>query len=140
MIVAAHGFPLLGRPWSTCLAGRTGAIDWPCVVVFHVYEVPIAALFAYQAYWGLARLTRSTLGYYTCLTAFHLLTMAILATFESVVLLEALRRGAPAREIGLLYIASAGMVAGSALGFYFLFGKLIPWLLADRGAEGPRVE
>lgn len=132
VIVGAHFFPLIGKPWSTCLSGGMGPVDGWCVLFFHLYEVPLAALFAYHAYFGFTQLTGAKLPYYVCLTAFQMVMLFVFATFESKIVLDALARPAPTREIVVLYSAITGMIAGSGLGFYTVFGRLLPVLLAGR--------
>jgi hypothetical protein len=132
LIVGAHFFPLIGKPWSTCRSGGAGPVDGWCVLFFHLYEVPLAVLFAYHAYFGFTQLTRAKLPYYVCLTALQLVMLFVFATFESKIVLDALARPAPTREIVVLYFAFTGMIAGSGLGFYTVFGRLLPVLLAER--------
>jgi len=136
VIVGAHFFPLIGKPWSTCLAGGTGPVDLWCVLLFHLYEVPLVALVAYNAYWGFTQLTRAKLPYYVCLTALQLVMLFMFATFESPIVLAALARPAPTREIVVLYFAFTGMIAGSGLGFYTVFGRLLPVLFAGQREQG----
>ena len=135
VLTGAHFFPLIGKPWSTCLANGTGLVDGWCVLFFHLCEVPFIALFAYHAYVGFTRLTRAKLPYYACLTAFQVVMLVMYATFESKIILDALARPAPTREIVVLYSACVGMIAGSVLGFYTLFGRLLPVLFAGRGEQ-----
>lgn len=136
LVVGAHAFPLAGQSWSTCRSAATGLVDARCVLVFHLYEVPLAALFAYHAYVGFTRFTRAHLPTYTCLTTFQLVLLFVFATFESSGMFGALARGAPTHELVIVLFAFVGMIGGSVLGFYTVFGRLLPELFRSEHAVG----
>lgn len=52
LIGSLHAVPLIGERWSSCIVQSTGATDWGCVAFFHLYEIPLAVLFTYHAYFG----------------------------------------------------------------------------------------
>jgi hypothetical protein len=133
LVGSLHFFPLIGKQWSSCLAHGTGATDWWCVLFFHLYEIPFALLFAYHAYFGFAKVTRAKLPYYTFLTLFQLVMLVVFLTFETKTLLDGLAKQVPAWEIIVVYGGCVGILVDSLLGFYVLFGKVLPAYLLGRG-------
>jgi hypothetical protein len=128
-----HGFPLLGFPWSSCLVEGTRATDWLCVAFFHLYEVPLAAFFAWHAWLGFRRFSPATLSQYTAVTLFQVTLLVVFVTFESRTMLEALAHHRPAWEIAAVFGGCAGMIVDCVLGGYTVFARLVPAAL-DRGA------
>ena len=121
-----HAFPLLGKRWSSCLVNGTGATDWWRVLFFHLYEIPLAVLFAYHAYYGFKKVTRATLPYYTYLTLFQVVILFVFVTFESKTLLDAMAHPAEAWEIAVIFGGCTGMLVDSILGFYIVFSRILP--------------
>ena len=125
-----HALPIMGNSWSSCLVRETGATSWSCVVFFHLYEVPLAALFIYHIIVGLRPITRARLPYYCFLTLFQLAMLFVFLTFESRPLLELLQRQGPTWEIVLLFGGCTGMMVNSLLGFHTVFRRILPVYLA----------
>jgi hypothetical protein len=121
-----HFFPLIGRRWSSCLVHGTGATDWWRVLFFHLYEIPLAVLFVYHAYYGFKKVTRATLPYYTFLTLFQVVILFVFVTFESKTLLDAMAQPAEAWEIAVIFGGCTGMLVDSILGFYVVFSRILP--------------
>jgi hypothetical protein len=126
----AHFFALLGRPWTTCLEGHTGAMDWRCIAFFHIYEVPLVVLIAYHGWFGLRRMRPAVLPYYFFLTLFQEVMLVAYVTFEAKVLFDSLARHAPPHEDFLLLAGGSGMVFGCVLGYFIVFHKLLPFFLS----------
>lgn len=127
-----HLLPAVGHPWSSCLVDATGASDWRCVVFFHLYEVPLVAFFAYHLHYGLRRVTRATLPYYTALTLFQVLLLVVFVTFECRTMFEAFAHGRGDTEIAILLAACTGMIVDAVLGTYVAFARLLPAALDAR--------
>ncbi|MES2638381.1 MAG: hypothetical protein V4850_02835 [Myxococcota bacterium] len=136
-LVGAHLYPATGQSWTTCKAGGVGPVSPWCIAVVHLYEGPLVLLAAYTAYVGLARFAPARVPAYTCLVAFQLVTLFGFATYETPALLHALSSGTPTREIAMQGFAVVGMIGGTFLGFYTVFGRLLPAVFAR--AEGARV-
>jgi hypothetical protein len=134
----AHFYALLGRPWTTCLADHSGAMDWRCIGFFHLYEVPMVVLLLYQAWYGFRRFTWATLPAYFYLTLFQVIMLVAYATFEAKVLFDSLARHAPPHEDLLLLAGGSGMVLGALLGYYTVFVRLLPFFVTWlAGSGGP---
>jgi hypothetical protein len=131
LVGSLHFFPLIGKPWSSCLVH--GATDWWCVLFFHLYEIPLVVLFAYHACVGFAQVTRARLPYYTFLTLFQLLMLFIFLTFESKTMLDGLTRQVPTWEVVVIFSGCTGMLVNSVFGFYVVFAKLLPAYFVSRG-------
>lgn len=111
-LAAAHVPGLvLGTPWSLC-----GTADrLPCVLAFHLFEVPLVIYELFVAWYGLRRFSRATLPVYRVLVAGLVVVNAAFCTFEAVLLVSALRDGAPTWEI----LGLASIVATLAFGIFF---------------------
>lgn len=127
-----HALPIMGNSWSSCLVRETGATSWSCVVFFHLYELPLAALFIHHIIVGLRPLTRASLPYYCFLTLFQLVMLFVFLTFESTPLIQLLQRQGPTWEIVLLFGGCTGMVVNSLLGFHTVFRRILPVYLAGQ--------
>jgi hypothetical protein len=125
-----HLFPLLGKRWSSCLVTGTGETDWWRVLFFHLYEIPLAVLFAYHAYYGFKKVTRATLPYYSYLTLFQVVILFVFVTFESKTLLDAMAHPAEAWEIAVIFGGCTGMLVDTILGFYIVFSRILPAYIA----------
>ena len=126
LIGSLHAVPLLGKSWSSCLVHGTGAKDWWRVLFYHLYEIPLAALFIYHAHYGLKRVTRATLPHYTFLTLFQVVILFVFVTFESNTLLDAMAQSVEAWEIAVIFGGCTGMLVDSILGFYVAFFHVLP--------------
>lgn len=130
LIGSLHFFPLIGKRWSSCLVNGTGATDWWRVLFFHLYEIPLAVLFAYHAYYGFKKVTRATLPHYTFLTLFQVVILFVFVTFESKTLLDAMAHQAESWEIAVIFGGCTGMLVDSILGFYVVFFHILPAYLS----------
>lgn len=130
LIGSLHAVPLLGKSWSSCLVAGTGATDWWRVLFYHLYEIPLAVLFIYHAYYGFKKVTRATLPYYTFLTLFQVVVLFVFVTFESNTLLDAMAHSAEAWEIAVIFAGCTGMLVDSILGFYVAFFHVLPAYLS----------
>lgn len=114
-IAAAHIPALIGTPWSSC---ESCDCKWDCVLVFHLYEVPLVTYNAFFAWYGLKRFSLNTIHNYSSLLTFSILSSVAFFTFESLLLLNNEQKGAPAWEnYGLTSVALI-LVGGAALGLY----------------------
>jgi D-arabinono-1,4-lactone oxidase len=123
-VAAAHIPALIGHPWSSC-----GFCDckWACVLVFHLYEVPLVAFNTFVAWYGLKRFSVVTVHNYNSLLTFNIVSNLAFFTFESLLLLESVKSNAPTWEsIGLASVASI-LVGGAGFGLY-VKQKLVSYL------------
>lgn len=137
-IFGAHILALVGKPWTTCMEGFKGALDWACVGYFHVYEVPMAVLYLYIGLIGLRRFSYAALPSYFYLALIQLVAQMCFLTFEARIVFDSLARNSPFYEDGLLIFANVIMVASAIFGFYVIFIKLMPSFLTwHRPAREP---
>ncbi len=114
-IAAAHVPALIGIPWSSC---EFCDCKLYCVLVFHLYEVPLVAFNTFFAWYGLKRFSAVTIHNYSSLLTFAVFSSLAFFTFESLLLLDSVKSNAPAWEsIGLSSVAFI-LVAGAGLGIY----------------------
>jgi hypothetical protein len=114
-IAAAHVPAIIGIPWSSCEFCNCKLY---CVLVFHLYEVPLVTFNAYFAWYGLKRFSSVTIHNYSSLLTFAIISNLAFFTFESVLLLDSVKNSAPAWEsIGLSSVATI-LITGSGLGLY----------------------
>jgi hypothetical protein len=123
-IAAAHVPALIGIPWSSC---ESCSCKLDCVLVFHLYEVPLVTYNAFFAWYGLKRFSLATVHNYNSLLTFSILSSVAFFTFESLLLLDSVKSGAPTWEsIGLSTVAVI-LVSGAGLGIY-VKQKLVSFL------------
>ena len=114
-IAAAHVPAIIGIPWSSC---EFCNCKFVCVLVFHLYEVPLVIFNTFFAWYGLKRFSAVTIHNYNSLLTFAIVSNLSFFTFESLLLLESVKSGAPAWEsIGLSSVALI-LVTGAGLGLY----------------------
>ena len=112
-IAAAHVPALIGMPWSSC---EFCDCKLYCVLVFHFYEVPLVAFNIFFAWYGLKRFSPQTTHNYDSLLIFSIVSSLAFFTFESLLLLDSVKSGAPLWEsIGLCSVALI-LVSGAGLG------------------------
>ena len=123
-IAAAHIPAIIGVPWSSC---EFCDCEWACVLVFHLYEVPLVAFNTFVAWYGLKRFSVVTVHNYNSLLTFNIVSNLAFFTFESLLLLESVKSNAPTWEsIGLASVASI-LVGGAGFGLY-VKQKLVSYL------------
>ena len=123
-IVAAHVPAIIGIPWSSC---EFCDCKLYCVLVFHLYEVPLVAFNTYFAWYGLKRFSTQTTHNYDSLLIFSIVSSVAFFTFESLVLVENVKSDAPLWEsIGLCSVALI-LISGAGLGLY-VKQKLVSYL------------
>lgn len=110
-LAAAHVPFLIGTPWTTCKMDQ----ELPCVLAFHLYEVPIVLFQAGFAWYGLARLTRATVGTYRVLLSGSTLLNAVFGLFETTLLLDTIKAGGPTWEA----LALTSLVVFFQVGVFF---------------------
>ena len=114
-IGAAHIPAIIGTPWSSC---EFCNCKWDCVLVFHLYEVPLVAYNTFFAWYGLKRFSQTTIHNYNSLLTFSIVSSLVFFTFESVLLLNGVQNGAPAWENIALSSVALILVSGAGLGLY----------------------
>lgn len=123
-IAAAHVPALIGIPWSSC---ESCDCKLDCVLVFHLYEVPLVTYNAFFAWYGLKRYSLATIHNYNSLLTFSILSSVAFFTFESLLLLNNVQKGAPAWENIALTSVALILVSGAGLGLY-VKQKLVSYL------------
>ena len=126
-IAAAHVPFIIGHPWSTCKAGGP---DCACVLVFHLFEVPLVSFNAFIAWYGLKRFSRERLRSFTSLLGFAFTVNLLFVAFEICLMLDGFRRQAPEWESWALLSVALILVFGSGLSLY-LKQKIVGWLEID---------
>lgn len=123
-IAAAHVPAIIGIPWSSCEFCNCKLY---CDLVFHLYEFPLVAFNAFFAWYGLKRFSTQTTHNYDLLLIFSIVSSVAFFTFESLLLLESVKSGAPLWEsIGLCSVALI-LISGAGLGIY-VKQKLVSYL------------
>lgn len=114
-IGAAHVPFLINMPWSSCtVCGSTLG----CVLVFHLFEVPIVSFHAFLAWYGLKRYTTTTLPVYSAMISVAIAANLAFTVFEIGLLLDGLRRDNPLWETILLVSVTLTLLGGAALAAY----------------------
>ena len=114
-ILAAHLPFLIGHPWSTC---KVAGSDCACVLVFHLYEVPLTTFNAFVAWYGLKKFSTATLPRFRSLVGFAVTANLVFFTFETGLLLDGIRREAPTWENIALTSVALILLTGAGLGIY----------------------
>jgi hypothetical protein len=123
-IAAAHIPAIIGIPWSSC---EFCDCKLYCDLVFHLYEVPLVTFNAFFAWYGLKRFSNQTTHNYNSLLIFSIVSSVAFFTFESLLLLESVKSGAPLWEsMGLCSVALI-LISGAGLGLY-VKQKLVSYL------------
>ena len=123
-IAAAHIPAIIGVPWSSC---EYCNCKFVCVLVFHLYEVPLVAFNTFVAWYGLKRFSVVTIHNYNSILTFNIVSNLVFFTFESILLLDSVKSNAPAWEsIGLSSVALI-LIGGSGFGLY-VKQKLVSYL------------
>lgn len=123
-IAAAHIPAIIGDPWSSC---ESCDCNFACVLVFHLYEVPLVAFNIFFAWYGLKRFSVITIHNYNSLLTFAIVSNLAFFTFESILLLENVKSNAPAWESIALSSVALILVGGSGFGI-FVKQKLISFI------------
>ena len=123
-IAAAHVPALVGVPWSSC---EFCNCKFACVLVFHLYEVPLVAFNTFFAWYGLKRFSAVNKHNYNSLLTIAIVSNLVFFTFESLLLFDSVKTGAPAWEsIGLSSVALI-LISGAGFGLY-VKQKLVSYL------------
>lgn len=129
-IAAAHIPAIIGIPWSSCEFCNCKLY---CVLAYHLYEVPPVAFNTFFAWYGLKRFSIHTTHNYNSLLIFSIVSSVAFFTFESLVLVESIKTGAPLWEsIGLCSVALI-LVSGAGLGLY-VKQKLVSFLYQTKNS------
>ena len=123
-IAAAHIPAIIGDPWSSC---ESCGCKFVCVLVFHLYEVPLVTFNIFFAWYGLKRFSVITIHNYNSLLTFAIVSNLAFFTFESILLLENVKSNAPAWESIALSSVALILVGGSGFGI-FVKQKLISFI------------
>jgi hypothetical protein len=112
-IAAAHIPAIIGVPWSSC---EFCDCKLACVLVFHLYEVPLVAFNTFVAWYGLKRFSVVTVHNYNSLLTFNIVSNLAFFTFESILLLDTVKSNAPAWESIALSSVALILIGGSGFG------------------------
>jgi len=123
-IAAAHIPAIIGVPWSSC---ELCDCKLTCVLVFHLYEVPLVAFNTFFAWYGLKRFSVVTIHNYNSLLTFAIVSNLAFFTFESILLLDNVKSNAPAWESIALSSVALILIGGSGFGLY-VKQKLVSYL------------
>ena len=123
-IAAAHIPAIIGDSWSSC---ESCDCSLACVLVFHLYEVPLVAFNIFFAWYGLKRFSVITVHNYNSLLTFAIVSNLAFFTFESILLLENVKSNAPAWESIALSSVALILIGGSGFGI-FVKQKLISFI------------
>jgi D-arabinono-1,4-lactone oxidase len=123
-VAAAHIPALIGHAWSSC---ENCNCKLACMLVFHLYEVPLVAYNAFFAWYGLKRFSSATSHNYNSLLTFAIVSNLAFFTFESVLLLDNVKSDAPDWEAYALSSVALILVIGAGFGLY-VKQKLVTYL------------
>lgn len=123
-VAAAHIPALVGIPWSSCEFCNCKLV---CVLVFHLYEVPLVAFNTFFAWYGIKRFSVTTIQNYNSLLTFAIVSNLTFFTFESLLLLNNVQKSAPVWENIALSSVALILVSGAGLGLY-VKQKLVSYL------------
>jgi hypothetical protein len=123
-VAAAHIPAIIGVPWSSCEFCDCKLV---CVLVFHLYEVPLVAFNTFFAWYGLYRFSVINVHNYNSLLTFAIVSNLAFFTFESVLLLDNVKSNAPAWESIALSSVALILVVGAGFGL-FVKQKLVSYL------------
>ncbi len=114
-IAAAHVPFIIGHPWTSCEINGCGLC---CVLVFHMYEVPLVLFNAYIAWYGLKKFSKVTITNFMSLINFAVAANFAFFTFETILLQDSIKREAPCWESIALTSVALILCGGSFLGIY----------------------
>ncbi len=129
-VAAAHIPAIIGFPWSSC---ESCNCKLTCVLVFHLYEVPIVVFNTFFAWYGLKRFSLRTSHSYNSLLTFAIVSNLAFFTFESLLLLETVKSNAPAWESITLSSVALILISGAGFGLY-VKQKLVTYLFQTNKA------
>lgn len=114
-VAAAHIPAIIGFPWSSC---ESCDCKLACVLVFHLYEVPLVAFNTFFAWYGLKKFSIGTIHNYNSLLTFAIVSNLAFFTFESLLLVDNIKSNAPARESYALSSVALILIGGAGFGLY----------------------
>ncbi len=120
-LAAAHLPWVVGQPWSTC---RVSGSQLGCILLFHLYEVPLVLMNVLVVWYGLKRFSARTVFQFAALVSFMVVANAAFLTYEATLLSDSLRRGAPNWENWALALIMVILISGCLFGIYIVH-KLI---------------
>jgi len=123
-IAAAHLPAIIGESWSSCESCDCNLV---CVLVFHLYEVPLVVFNTFFAWYGLKRFSVVTIHNYNSLLTFAIVSNLAFFTFESILLLDNVKNNSPMWESIALSSIALILIGGSGFGLY-VKQKLISYL------------
>jgi hypothetical protein len=123
-IAAAHIPALIGIPWSSC---EFCNCKLDCVLVFHLYEVPLVVFNTFFAWYGLKHFSVVSIHNYNSLLTFTIVSNLAFFTFESILLLDSVKSNAPMWESIALSSVALILVGGAGFGLY-VKQKLVSYL------------
>jgi len=114
-ILAAHVPFIINHPWTTCdnCSSKLG-----CILLFHLFDGPLTLFNLYVAWYGLKRLSQSSLNLYQSLLGSAFIVNLVFFCFECTLIFTNLRSFAPAWENILLASVAVLLLGGSALALY----------------------
>lgn len=114
-VIAAHLPPTIGIPWTSCSHSSS---PLTCVLVFHLYEVPIVVFLIYVAWYAFRRLTPVTLDQFRSLVVIGIGANVAFFTFEMTLIMDGLHREAAAWETFAICGVASLLVGGAGFGVY----------------------
>lgn len=114
-VIAAHLPYLLGYPWTSCVNVSS---PLSCVLVFHLYEIPMVTLLIYGAWYALRRLTPATLPNFTALVLLSVIANIAFFTFEITLIMDGLRGISQMWETLLICCVAAILLGGATFGIF----------------------
>ncbi|MGE3800077.1 MAG: hypothetical protein AB7H80_03585 [Candidatus Kapaibacterium sp.] len=121
---AAHVPFIIGHPWSSC---KVSGSDCACVLVFHLFEVPLVSFNAFIAWYGLKKFSLERVERFSSLLSFAFTVNLLFFAFEICLMLDGLRRQAPDWENYALLSVALILVFGAGLSL-FLKQKIVGWI------------
>lgn len=114
-ILAAHVPFLIGIPWTTCdhCSSKLG-----CILLFHLFDGPLAIFNLYVAWFGLKRLSDKSLKLFLSLLSSVFTVNIAFFCFECLLIFSNLRSFTPSWENILLASVAVMLLGGSALALY----------------------
>jgi len=114
-ILAAHVPFIIGKPWTTCdnCSNKPG-----CILLFHLFEVPLVLFNLYVAWYGLKRFSQSTKNLFISLLGSAFAVNLVFLCFECILIFLNLKSFAPAWENVLMTSVAIILIGGSALALY----------------------
>jgi len=111
-LCAAHVPWLIDNPWESCHIGRN---EVPCVLSFHLFEIPIVIEEFFFAWYSMRRFRRATATRWLYLATLSNTVKTGFFVFECSLLMRSLRIEAPMWELWVLVSVAAVLLTGLVL-------------------------